>query len=743
MAVITLKPIGQEFSDSLLRYSVDESTSAWKGLVNDDATYCYRGRYQPGYTGQLKTVCTVMENAVSPRVSEILNITYKYRFGGVKPDPEYVIYADVIHLTVQEDRIYLGDGGGPTIEFSYSKHPLTGEPLTVSDADDYDFLRMYSSSSNAEARCYKMWKVVTYIPVVIMGVTTLAATGVGNHKATLGGNIEDNGGECTERGFIYKEGVDGYEYPISEEGDFPNGNYSLQLTPQNSLLKANTKYYFKAWGKNSIGTVYADNWEPFTTTNILPTVTTLPATDIARIQVTGNGTIDEIGGSEGYCIERGFDVKYEFSGSVEEYNAWQGHGFIGDVVYNAATDEWEGTLVKEYSEEGEYPINSFDLLLDDLVNNKTYNYKAKARNSIGWAFGDYLPFTTGSFLTRKSCTCGVFTILLCAVVEPIPSGSRIKRRGFRWGKYTSAQEFDIHEDGDFPASAMIGPVNTISLVNSADDNKYDTIVDSAKGFNSAGFTADKFIDISATGTINPVNEGQFKIMSVSEDGGTITVNVRNTLVSETPTGVTIVDLYALYIVDLMPETKYYSVAYVAIEDIEGNWTVQEGNVAMGETIENPLDIEGHDRVEYYKPEREQNYKKITRVIEEEVTAEQQYIEKAGGRRVLDIVNHLIQTQENALEVGTNYKDRFKIIKSLMGIEFPTPAPFQREDTLDVGFGRIRFKEDDKGVVNFMPDGEGLMLFRYRMIMLIRKIDMGYTISKDTVDYLATMELEEA
>ena len=741
MAVITLKPIGQWNEDGFLRYSEDLSVgNAWMGLVNDDATYCYRGRYQGGFSGQLGTVCIGMDAAVSPRVSEILNITYRYRFHGIKPDPDYVIFLQTWHIGKTEDVIYLSDGETRTLEYSFNVHPNTGNPLTVDDANDYDQMKMYVSSANAEMRCHKMWKVVTYTPVIIMGVTNLAATGIGNHKATLWGDIEDNGGECTERGFIYKEGIDGGEHPVSEQGDFPNGNYSYQPT---AILKANTLYYFKAWAKNSIGTVYADNWEPFTTTNIIPTVTTQVATDITSVSVTGNGTIVAIGGLEDYCIGKGFDVEYEFSGSVEEYNAWQGHGFIGDVVYNAATDKWEGTLVKEYSEEGEYSIGAFALSLDDLINNKTYKYRAKAKNSIDWGFGDYIGFTTDTFLTRKSCTCGVFTILLCAVVESIPLGSVIKRRGFRWGKYTSAQEFDIHEDGDFSASAIIGPANTISLVNSADDNVYDTIVDSAKGFVTAGFVADRFIDVSATGAINPVNEGQFKIISVSGDGGTITVNVRNTLVSETPTGVTIVDLYALYIVDLTPETSYYSVAYVAIEDSEGNWTVQEGSVAMGITLVNPFEIEGYDRVEYYKPEREQNYKKITRVIEEEVIAEQLYIEKVGGRRILDIVNHLIQTQENALEVGTNYKDRFKIIKSLMGIEFPTPAPFQREDTLDIGFGRIRFKENGKGVVNFMPDGEGLMLFRYRMVMLIRKVDMDYTISKDNVDYLATMELEEA
>ncbi|MBA7540203.1 hypothetical protein ES705_32497 [subsurface metagenome] len=292
-----------------------------------------------------------------------------------------------------------------------------------------------------------------------MGVTTLPATDIGNTKATLNGNIEDNGGECTERGFLYKEGEEGAEHSISEEGDFPNGNYGLVVTG----LKVNTLYYFKAWAKNVIETVYADDWESFTTilptvttqtatdigniratlngeainfegeiteygfqywkdgdvqihtvkaegtfynmefnliagidspplthntkyifkayakssagtfwgeelsfttTNILPTVTTQIATDIESTSVTGNGTIVDGGGLED-CIERGFEVKYEFSGSLAEYDAWVGHGFVGEVIYNSGTDKWEGTLTKSYQQEGVYPAPpSITILFD-------------------------------------------------------------------------------------------------------------------------------------------------------------------------------------------------------------------------------------------------------------------------------------------------------------------------------------------------------------------------------------------
>lgn len=567
-------------------------------------------------------------------------------------------------------------------------------------------------------------------------VITDPATNIENINATLNGRIivgtADD--DFIERGFYWKKDGDSETKVIVElNGDI----YSKVLTE----LEPGTLCYFKAFGKCESSNIYFGEQLSFTTTSIVPTVSTQIATDIEPLSVTGNGTIEVIGGGETFCSERGFEVRYTFSGTLEEYEAWKGHGFTGDVIFNSSTGLWDGILTKSYVDSGVFSATAFIKVLDDLICDKEYTYRAKSKNTVGWGFGSYLAFTTNDLLLRKSCVCGIFTIMLCAYVKPIPLGSVIKRRGFRWGIYNSAQEYDIHEDGDFPASAIIGPIDTISFVNSADDSVYDTIVDSAGGFLTAEFEEGKFIDVSATGAINPANEGQFKIISVTAD--TITVNVRNTLVSEAVTGVTIVELYALYIVDLDPGTGYYSVAYVAIEDSEGNWTVQEGNVALTTTITNIFGFEGYDRVEFYKPGREQNYRKITRKIEAEIIAEQQYIEKAGGRRFLPIKNHLIQTKENAIVVGTNYRDRFQEIKSLMSIEFPTPAPFQREDTLDIGFGRIRFKKDDKGIVNFMLDGEGLMLFRYRMVMMIRKINMDYVISKEDIDYMATMELEEA
>jgi len=586
-------------------------------------------------------------------------------------------------------------------------------------------------------RIYGAWrKFHTGTPIV----TTKPATNVGNRIATINAEIIIGTDVNKERWFEWKEGETG---AVNKEAmGSGGGEFSKNLIN----LKFGTTYYFRACGKFKPTIpyyyIYGD-WLEFTTTALVPTVETLLATIIEATSAVGNGYIWDVGDLEPHCSEIGFEIKYNFSGTLLEYEAWKTHGFDGEITYNSNTGKWEGVLEKEYTEEGTFFVGTFDMPLSDLINDKNFSYRAKAKNSVGWGYGYWLGFGTLILLTRKACVCGVFTIQLCAHVGPIPDGSVIKRRGFRWGRLSTANEYEVWEAGTFPKSAEIGPVDTISFVKSGDDNVYDTIVDSAKGFLDAGFAVGQLISISATGEISPENKKIFIIFSVSGDGGTITVNVRNSLVSESVDGVTIGELFWLFIVDLIPDTIYYSKAFIVIEDAAGKWTVAEGNIVATSTIVNPWEISGADKATFYKLERDQDYKKITRKIEADRIAEDDYIVKAGGIRYLRIVNHLIQTQENAIVIGDGYLDDFKEIKSKMTMEYPTPAPWNREDTIDLGFGRIRFKENEKGVVNFAEDGEGLMLFRYRTIMVIRKINLGQTISKESIDYMATLELEEA
>jgi len=95
-----------------------------------------------------------------------------------------------------------------------------------------------------------------------------------------------------------------------------------------------------------------------------PIVITLPATDITSSQATLNGSIDATGGEN--ASERGFD--------------W------GTGPYNAPGSPW--------TETGSFGTGNFSHQITELTPGTTYFFRAKARNSAGWDYGDELSFTT-------------------------------------------------------------------------------------------------------------------------------------------------------------------------------------------------------------------------------------------------------------------------------------------------------------------------------------------------------------
>ena len=95
-----------------------------------------------------------------------------------------------------------------------------------------------------------------------------------------------------------------------------------------------------------------------------PTVTTQDATDVTSYFAILHGTITDIG--SGDVLERGFDWDED---SGEPYaNSW--------------------------TQEGSYGIGSFQHPINSLDSNKTYYFRAKARNIVGWGYGNEKNFTT-------------------------------------------------------------------------------------------------------------------------------------------------------------------------------------------------------------------------------------------------------------------------------------------------------------------------------------------------------------
>lgn len=87
------------------------------------------------------------------------------------------------------------------------------------------------------------------------------ASSLTSSSAQSNGEVTDDGGGYTERGFeYYKDGEPENVIEIKEMGDFGKGNYGLTAED----LLSETKYYFRAYVLNATGVGYG-SWRWFTT----------------------------------------------------------------------------------------------------------------------------------------------------------------------------------------------------------------------------------------------------------------------------------------------------------------------------------------------------------------------------------------------------------------------------------------------------------------------------------------------
>lgn len=627
---------------------------------------------------------------ISSRITQFQNVTVIGIFsteGVGDPDNwEVQLHIDV-HGTAGDPVI--GTSAGTYFK-SYDKSPDTGEDFTNDEIRDLLIKFsievpgcVYPAPPPYNLGKLDYFRVEVTFDAVVPEVQTDPATDITNSSALLNGEITDDGGECTERGFeYYKDGDPGNVVTVKETGTFGDGVYGLTA----GGLEAGTKYYFRAYALNEADTGYG-SWESFVTTAVIPTVTTqgasvpVPIINTNYEYAEGNGTIVATGGQVGVykCKERGFEVKLEFSGSLYGFIEHHIAGFTGQAYFNFDNFKYEGTLIKTEKESGSFGEGPFSLMLgswgvymDKLFAGESYTYRAFATNDEGTGYGEWVAFSLGplELIVIKTeppdddIIEGETTEIKWVTLLNLVEGQFATRIGIRYGTTPSANEFDIHIDGLF----WIGS-------------------------------------------------------------------------------------YQFVLTDLIPNTKYYQVPYFLIED----GLMREGAVTESQTLpkdEGPWPPGGGPggpggiggpRGEFVTPHyspRGQDYREIvTKVLAERLSA-QPIIDFSGGKKTLKLVNHLMQEQDNALVVADNYLSRFQYAKTKMVVEYATPMPFEREDTIDFDYGRILFKADGEGVISFRADGQGCIKFLHMVSVMVRKIGLKMGVTEKTVEYLATLELEK-
>ena len=194
--------------------------------------------------------------------------------------------------------------------------------------------------------------------------------------------------------------------------------------------------------------------------------------------------------------------------------------------------------------------------------------------------------------------------------------------------------------------------------------------------------------------------------------------------------------YSAMLVDLLPDTTYYIYAYIVVNGI-----VYEGNLEIITTDPEGTEDEDEYPTPHYSPHG-QDYREVETKVFAEVLASVGIIDFSGGKKTLPIDNHLIQTNSNAKTIADNYLDRFKLAKTRMTVTYPTPLPFEREDTVNFSFGELLFKKDGQGVALFKEDGEGSSVLMDQITMIIKKINsVSLTKTEESIEYSAVLDLE--
>ncbi len=187
-------------------------------------------------------------------------------------------------------------------------------------------------------------------------ITTSSVTGITQTSAVSGGNITSDGGqEVTQRGVCWSI----QPGPEITDSKTENGTGTGTFTSNITGLTGNTVYYVRAYAINAQGTSYGQEIS-FTTSPLLPTITTTVPQPTSTTTATSGGNITSDGGSP--VTARG--VCWSTSPNP--------------TIANARTTNGTGT-------------GTFSSNMTGLAVNTEYHVRAYATNGVGTAYGaDYL-----------------------------------------------------------------------------------------------------------------------------------------------------------------------------------------------------------------------------------------------------------------------------------------------------------------------------------------------------------------
>ena len=200
-------------------------------------------------------------------------------------------------------------------------------------------------------------------------VTTNAASGITSSGATLNGTVNANNASTV---VTFDYGLTtSYGSSITADQSPVTGATNTAVSRVLTGLIPNTTYHYRAVGVNATGTTSGSD-RTFTTTAIVPTVTTGTASSITENTATLNGTVNANNASTTVTFEYGLTDTY------------------GNVVTATQSPVTGATTT---------PVSA---PLTGLVLNTTYHYRVVGVNSVGTSSGADHTFTTSAVIPTVS-----------------------------------------------------------------------------------------------------------------------------------------------------------------------------------------------------------------------------------------------------------------------------------------------------------------------------------------------------
>ncbi|NLJ43629.1 MAG: hypothetical protein GX431_08210 [Bacteroidales bacterium] len=245
--------------------------------------------------------------------------------------------------------------------------------LTGLTASTKYYVRAYAT--NEAGTAYGNEVTFTTAAPVVATLTTLEATAISSNRAVSGGNITSDGGSAvTARGVCWSTAAN----PTLSDNKTTNGSGTGNFASDITGLTPGTTYHVRAYATNNIGTSYGNDIS-FTTSAVVPTVTTAAVSSYTRTSAVTGGNVTSSGGAavtaKGVC----------WSTST------------GPVATGSHTTDGSGT-------------GSFTSTITGLSPNTTYYYRAYATNSAGTAYGVENHFTTSPVTVPEVSTSSVTSV---------------------------------------------------------------------------------------------------------------------------------------------------------------------------------------------------------------------------------------------------------------------------------------------------------------------------------------------